>query len=161
MKSARILVVDDDDHVREALVDELSSTYHVESVGSGLEAFDALSIAKYDVIISDLKMPDHDGLEVLEFARQHQLDAVRVLLTGYVDERAQRALLSPDAPYKVGKPWHDEIEVVVRRGLERRELKRALCASFQDALQIGTFEVELSKTRTPLEASPRRSCDAR
>ncbi|HEV7557230.1 MAG TPA: response regulator, partial [Kofleriaceae bacterium] len=117
MKTARILIVDDDDHVREALVDELSGQYRVEAVGSGGEAFDAISLQQYDVIISDLKMPDHDGIEVLEFARQHQRDAVRVLLTGYLDERARRALLTPDAPYKVGKPWHDEIEVVVRRGL--------------------------------------------
>ena len=42
MKTARILVVDDDDHVREALVDELSPNYRVEAVSSGGEAFDAL-----------------------------------------------------------------------------------------------------------------------
>ncbi|HUJ57881.1 MAG TPA: hybrid sensor histidine kinase/response regulator [Kofleriaceae bacterium] len=151
MKPARILVVDDDDHVREALVDELSPTYTVEAVSSGCEAFDALSLQQYDVIISDLKMPDHDGIEVLEFARQHQRDAVRVLLTGYLDERAHLALLSPDAPYKVGKPWHDEIEVVVRRGLEQRELARTLCASVEDALRLSTFDQELSATRTALE----------
>ena len=96
MKTARILIVDDDDHVRDALVDELGSTYTVEAVGSGGEAFDALATQQYDVIISDLKMPDHDGIEVLEFARDHQRpDAVRVLLTGYLDERAQRALHEP------------------------------------------------------------------
>ncbi len=151
MKTARILVVDDDDHVREALVDELSATYRVEAVGSGGEAFDALVMHQYDVIISDLKMPDHDGIEVLEFARRHQRDAVRVLLTGYLDERAQRALMTPDAPYKVGKPWHDEIEVVVRRGLEQRELARRLFASVEDALSLTTFDAELATTRTPLE----------
>jgi len=153
MKTARILIVDDDDHVRDALVDELSSTYRVEAVSSGCEAFDALAHHQYDVIISDLKMPDHDGIEVLEFARQHQRDPVRVLLTGYVDERAHRALLSPDAPYKVGKPWHDEIEVVVRRGLEQRELARRLCASVEDALSLTTFDDELAATRTPIELS--------
>lgn len=153
MKLARILVVDDDDHVREALVDELSGSYRVEAVGSGGEAFDALAMHQYDVIISDLKMPDHDGIEVLEFARTHQRDAVRVLLTGYVDERAQRALMSPDAPYKVGKPWHDEIEVVVRRGLEQRELARRLFASVEDALSLATLDEELAATRTPLELS--------
>lgn len=153
MKPARILVVDDDDHVREALVDELSPTYTVEAVASGGEALDAISLQQYDVIISDLKMPDHDGIEVLEFARQHQRDAVRVLLTGYLDERAHRALLSPDAPYKVGKPWHDEIEIVVRRGLEQRELARRLCASVEDALRLTTFDQELAATRTPLELS--------
>src|SRR6185436_11987604 len=97
MKTARILVVDDDDHVRDALVDELSSDYRVE--------------------------------------------------------RAHRALLSPDAPYKVGKPWHDEIEVVVRRGLEQRELARRLCASVEDALSLTTFDDELADTRTPMELS--------
>jgi signal transduction histidine kinase len=151
VRTARILVVDDDDHVREALVDELSETYRVEAVSSGGEAFDALANSQYDVIISDLKMPDHDGIEVLEFARRHQRDAVRVLLTGYLDERAQRALMSPDAPYKVGKPWHDEIEVVVRRGLEQRDLARRLFASVEDALSLTTFDKELAATRTPLE----------
>jgi len=153
MKPARILIVDDDDHVREALVDELSPTYSVEAVGSGGEAFDALTLHQYDVIISDLKMPDHDGIEVLEFARQHQRDPVRVLLTGYLDDRARDALLTPDAPYKVGKPWHDEIEVVVRRGLEHRELARRLCASVDDALSLATFDDELAAASTPIELS--------
>ena len=151
--AARILVIDDDDHVRDALVDELSQNYRVEAVASGHEAFDVLAVNQYDVVISDLKMPDHDGIEVLEFARTHQRDAVRVLLTGYVDERAQRALLAPNAPYKVGKPWHDEIEVVVRRGLEQRDLQRRLFASVEDALSLSTFDDELSETRTPLELS--------
>lgn len=84
MKTARILVVDDDDHVREALVDELSESYRVEAVASGTEAIDVLAHRQYDVVISDLKMPDLDGLEVLEFARKHQRDVVRVLLTGYL-----------------------------------------------------------------------------
>jgi len=153
MKTARILIVDDDDHVRDALVDELSASYRVEAVGSGSEAFDVLAQHQYDVIISDLKMPDHDGIEVLEFARQHQRDPVRVLLTGYLDERAHRALLRPDAPYKVGKPWHDEIEIVIRRGLEQRELARRLCASVEDALAMTSFDDELAATRTPIELS--------
>jgi signal transduction histidine kinase/FixJ family two-component response regulator len=153
MKDTRILVVDDDDHVRDALIDELSASYRVEAVGSGSEAFDALALNQYDVIISDLRMPDHDGIEVLEFARQRQGDAVRVLLTGYLDERARRALMHPDAPFKVGKPWHDEIEVVVKRGLEQRELARRLCASVEDALDLASLDGELEATRTPKELS--------
>ena len=151
MNNARILIVDDDDHVREALVDELSEMYSVEAVSSGGEAFDALALHQYDVIISDLKMPDHDGIEVLEFARTHQRDAVRVLLTGYLDDHARKALMAPDAPYKVGKPWHDEIEIVVRRGLEQRERARRLFASVDDALNLSTFDNELAETRTPME----------
>lgn len=151
MKETRILIVDDDDHVRGALVDELSPIYTVEAVSSGSEAFDALATQRYDVIISDLKMPDYDGIEVLEFARHQQADSVRVLLTGYLDDRAQRALMSPNAPYKVGKPWHDEIEIVVRRGLEQREFARRLNASVHDALSMSSFDDELGKTNSPRE----------
>lgn len=151
MRTARILVVDDDAHVRQALCDELSSTYSVDAVTCGNDAFEALATETYDVIISDLRMPDHDGIEVLEFARQHQNDAVRVLLTGYLDERAHRALLNPDAPYKVGKPWHDEIEVVVRRGLEQRDVARRLSASVEDALSLAAFDEQLATTSTLLE----------
>lgn len=151
MTTARILIVDDDAHVRQALCEELSATYRVDTATCGNDAFEALSSETYDVIISDLRMPDHDGIEVLEFARQHQHDAVRVLLTGYLDERAHRALLNPDAPYKVGKPWHDEIEVVVRRGLEQRDVARRLSASVEDALSLAAFDEQLAATSTLLE----------
>ncbi len=151
MKMTRILIVDDDDAVRAALIDELSPLYRVEAVASGGEALDALVTHEYDVIISDLEMPDHDGIEVLEFARSHQRDAVRVLLTGCLSDRVQRALRSPDAPYKVGKPWHNEIDIIVRRGLEHRALSRRLSASVEEALSMSTFDSELATTRTPLE----------
>lgn len=149
--TAQILIVDDDAHVRAALVGELSPTYAVDAVGSAAEAFDALASERFDVVISDLRLPDHDGLEVLEFARIHQGDAVRILLTGYLDQRAYRALLRPDGPYKVGKPWHDEVEVVVRRGLEQRELKRLLSASVGDALSLNSFDHELAAASTPAD----------
>jgi signal transduction histidine kinase len=151
VKPATILVVDDDDHVRDALVDELGDRYRVDAVNCGAAAFDALAARQYDVVISDLKMPDHDGIEVLEFARAHQRDAIRVLLTGYLDDRAQRALMSPDAPYKVGKPWHDEVEVTVRRALEHREIARRLTASVDDALRLANFDDELAATRSAEE----------
>ncbi len=140
-----ILVVDDDDEVRASLIDELSGDYAVDQAASGVEAFDALSSRAYDVVISDLRMPDHDGIEVLDFARRRDPDVIRVLLTGYLDEDAHQALLSPDAPYKVGKPWHDEVEVVVRRALEQREHARRLGASVEDALSLATLDDELAK----------------
>jgi signal transduction histidine kinase/DNA-binding NarL/FixJ family response regulator len=149
--AATILVVDDDDHVRDALVDELGSAYQVETASCGSDAFDALVSRQYDVVISDLRMPDHDGIEVLDFARRHQRDAVRILLTGYLDERAHRALLADDAPFKVGKPWHDEIEVAVRRGLEVRDMSRRMSASLADALDLTRIDDELAAAATPVE----------
>ncbi len=144
MNDVSILVVDDDDDVRGALLDELSPQYVVTSAACGEEAFVLLAERQFDVVISDLRMPDHDGLEVLDFAHKHQRDAVRILLTGYVDDRAHAALLQADAPFKVGKPWHDEIDVLLRRTLEQRRRKQAMAAALAAAVSLDAIDAELA-----------------
>ncbi len=151
MNQVSILVVDDDDDVRTALCDELSPQYAVTSAAGAVEAFAALAARRFDVIISDLRMPDHDGIEVLDFARDQQLGIIRILLTGYTDERARAALLEPDAPFKVGKPWYDEIEIVLTRALEQRRRTRMLTASLESAFSLGQIEVELADTHDLVE----------
>lgn len=144
MNDVSILVVDDDDEVRASLIDELSRDYQVEAAACGEEAFAALSARRYDVVISDLKMPDHDGIEVLDFAQAQQHGIIRILLTGYVDDRAHRRLLEPDAPYKVGKPWYDEIDVVLRRALEQRTRTSQLSSSLAVAMNLAHLEASLA-----------------
>jgi CheY-like chemotaxis protein len=139
-----ILIVDDDDEVRAALFDELSRDYRVEAATCGEEAFAALAARSFDVVISDLKMPDHDGIEVLTFARDQHPDVIRILLTGYVDERAHAELLKPGAPFKVGKPWYDEIEVVLRRALEQRARTRHLSSSLESAIGLADIDLQLA-----------------
>lgn len=151
MSDVSILVVDDDDEVRASLVDELSRDYQVESAACGEEAFAALAARRYDVIISDLKMPDHDGIEVLEFAQAQQQGIIRILLTGYVDDRAHLALVKPDAPYKVGKPWYDEIDVVLRRALEQRRRTSQLSASLAVAMNLSHLEASLVSAASLIE----------
>ena len=148
MNDVSILVVDDDDEVRASLIDELSREYHVESASCGEEAFAALAARRYDVVISDLKMPDHDGLEVLDFAQAQQRGIIRILLTGYVDDRAHKRLLEPDAPYKVGKPWYDEIDVVLRRALEQKQRTSRLSSSLALAMNLAHLEGSLASAAT-------------
>ena len=144
MSNVSILVVDDDDEVRASLIDELSRDYQVEAAACGEEAFAALAARRYDVVISDLKMPDHDGIEVLDFAQAQQQGVIRILLTGYVDDRAHQRLLEPDAPYKVGKPWYDEIDVVLRRALEQRKRTSQLSSSLAVAMNLAHHEASLA-----------------
>ena len=151
MSDVSILVVDDDDEVRASLVDELSRDYQVESATCGEEAFAALAARRYDVVISDLKMPDHDGIEVLDFAQAQQQGIIRILLTGYVDDRAHLALIKPDAPYKVGKPWYDEIDVVLRRALEQRRRTSQLSASLAVAMNLAHLEASLARAASLTE----------
>ena len=63
MNDVSILVVDDDDDVRHALCEELSPQYAVTPAAGAVEAFAALSARHFDVIISDLRMPEHDGID--------------------------------------------------------------------------------------------------
>lgn len=142
--SISILIVDDDDDVRAALYDELSHDYRVSVATCGEEAFAALASNTYDVVISDLKMPDHDGIEVLDFARDQDPAVIRILLTGYVDETVHAALLRPDAPFKVGKPWYDEVEVVLRRALEQRQRTRDLTSTLESAIGLGDVDTQLA-----------------
>ncbi len=151
MSTVSILIVDDDDDVRAALFDELSRDYRVEAATCGREAFAALAARTFDAVISDLKMPDHDGIEVLDFARAQDPEVIRILLTGYVDERAHAALLRPDAPFKVGKPWYDEIEVTLRRALEQRRRTQELSSSLESACSLGEIEAQLTPVATLVE----------
>lgn len=147
----RILVVDPEDDLRAGLVDELSRGYRVEAATSGGDALDALSLQPYDGVISELEISDHDGIEVLEYARRNQRDAVRVLLATELDDRVRTALMRPEAPYRVAKAWPREVEVVLRRGLDERERARRLLASVQDALHLSTLDGELAAARTLIE----------
>jgi len=126
LKRARILIVDDDEAVRESLHDELVDEYEVETAAGGREAIERLVRGVYDVVISDLRMPDVGGVEVLERARGLHPEAVRILLTGFLDEDARQATLREDAPFKIGKPWHGTIEVTLKRALEHREITRRM-----------------------------------
>lgn len=129
MERQRVLIVDDDDAVLDTLGEELSTSYEVTRASCGLQAVETLDHTSFDVVISDLRMPDLSGVEVLEHARGVQPGIIRILLTGYLDEGARRATLQPDAPFKIAKPWHDALEVTLRRALEHRERTRTLATS--------------------------------
>lgn len=141
----QVLVVDDDDAVRESLFDELRDEYDVDTVSCGEDAIDKIRDHRYDAVISDLRMPGIDGLEVLQQVRERDPDAVRILLTGYLDERARANTMQPGAPYKIGKPWRDDLRVTLRRALEHNERERALAGSVSDALSVAAINDELSR----------------
>ncbi len=140
----RILIVDDDDDVRDALLDELEVDYEVTAVATGVEALGQLDRAHYDAIISDQRMPGMSGVQVLEEALRKDSELIRILLTGFLDEDAHRATMRENAPYKVGKPWHDEVEITLKRAFEHRKRERSLSGSVTDALALAGVDTELA-----------------
>src|SRR6267143_947145 len=75
----RILVVDDDAHIRQALVERFTARkFDVISAGSGREAFAKISRERPDVVL-----PEGDGLWVLKQLREEQIDATVVVITAF------------------------------------------------------------------------------
>jgi response regulator RpfG family c-di-GMP phosphodiesterase len=118
------------------------------SPSKALSALDSLTV---DLVISDYLMPELDGITFLSKLREIQPQTIRVLLTGYADkENAIRAINTVGLYQYIEKPWDNEkLLVVVRNGLEKRALVRALedkIAELDKAhLNLKSIQTELIK----------------
>ncbi len=122
----RILVVDDEPAQRAVLAEILADQGHdTEVAASGSEALAALELRPCELVITDLRMMDGDGLELLRAARRLIPDLEVVLMTAYATvSTAVEAMKSGAADY-LQKPFHkDELVERVRRLAERRALQR-------------------------------------
>jgi two-component system response regulator PilR (NtrC family) len=119
-----ILIADDEDGVRESLAEVLRDEgYDVEVAQDGTEALAALERRDFSVVISDVRMPGADGLEVLRRIRDSAPQTVVLMMTAHASvETAVEALRQGAADY-ILKPLHfEEVLAKVRRVLEHRQL---------------------------------------
>ena len=84
---ARILVVDDEETVRELLSKTLAlAEYDIDVAPDGRTAIDQMRVVPYDLLITDLRMPGVDGLTVIREARRLKADIPVIIVTGYSTE---------------------------------------------------------------------------
>src|SRR5205823_3330777 len=89
-----ILVVDDDDAVRWTIGEVLrDAAYSVTLATSGADALARLRQTEFDVVLTDLRLGDVDGLAVLDAVRRTRPDAVTLMLTGYASVESAIAAL--------------------------------------------------------------------
>ena len=122
--SARILVVDDEEIVVRSCVRILANHgYEVDSAPEGREALRKIEESAYDIMILDIMMPKMDGLEVLQRVKETHPDIDVIMVTGLSQiETAVRAMKLGAFDY-LSKPFDpDELQLVVTRALERRQL---------------------------------------
>jgi DNA-binding NtrC family response regulator len=124
MKS-RILVVDDEEIVIRSCLRILGDDgdCEVEAAQDGLEALKKIDDSHYDVLILDIMMPKMDGLEVLRRVKETHPDIDVIMVTGLSQiETAVRSMKLGAFDY-LPKPFDpDELKLVVKRALERRQL---------------------------------------
>lgn len=123
----RVLCVDDEPNILSALRRLFrQSGYVVEVAGSGSEGLAALERAGFDLVISDMRMPEMDGAQFLEQVRKRWPETVRILLTGYSDIGSTIEAINKGQIFRyVSKPWDDDdLRLTVRHALERKALER-------------------------------------
>jgi response regulator RpfG family c-di-GMP phosphodiesterase len=122
-----LLCVDDEPNILAALRRLFRAQgYEVLTAHSAREGLAVLAARPVDLIISDMRMPEMDGVQFLEQARGRWPDALRLLLTGNADVRLILDAVNRGEIYRyITKPWDDhEITLVVRHALERLGLER-------------------------------------
>ena len=132
-----ILICDDERSICEMLDITLRREGHkVETVNSGEAAKRKLESALFDVVITDIKMPNIDGIEVLRYAHQVSPDSAVILITAVDDyEAAVEAVKAGGATDYIRKSpgLVDEIKIAIRRALEKMSLSRQNFALKRDA----------------------------
>ena len=125
---SRILVVDDEKNIRRVLQALLEGDGHaVDDAGDGDEARALLrrSAGAYDLVLTDLRMPNCDGLELLRWTREAHPDTPVVMLTAHGTVDIAVEAMRAGAFDFITKPFDDEdLSSIVGRALARREANR-------------------------------------
>ena len=102
----RVLIVDDEQNVLNALRRELQGIYLVETYAKPEEALEHCRHAQFDLVIADYKMPGMNGIQFLKQFGNLQPDAARLMLSGEADFDAVAGTINETHIYRfIGKPW--------------------------------------------------------
>jgi two-component system response regulator PilR (NtrC family) len=122
--AARILIVDDEKAIRESLQIVLTEEgFEAEVVTDGLEALSKIEEGGYDLVITDLKMPRLNGMELLEKSSKISPDTFFIIMTAYASvDTAINALRNGAFDYLIKPVEFDDLIIRVKRLLDYKKL---------------------------------------
>jgi len=125
VQTASILVVDDEENAREGLSKILSKEgYRVETASNGKEAIDNLKRQRYDLVITDMRMPLMDGFEVLREIKKMDENIGVIMITAYGEVESYLEAMNMGAFEYINKPVRvNELKRVITKVLEARQKK--------------------------------------
>ena len=132
----RILVIEDERHMREILVMLLESEgYQVASAEDGGRGVDMLGKEIFNLVITDIKMPGVDGFGVLKKALEVSPETVVIMMTAFGTMESALEAMKMGAYDYVHKPFKiDEIRLIVKKALEKQKMQRQLSLLRQRAV---------------------------
>ena len=160
--AAKILVVDDEAIARANLARVLAHDGHeTAQAGSGSIALEMLQHGEYDLVLTDLIMPDMGGLELLERVRARFPGTEVIVVTGYPMVETAVEAMRKGAYHYLAKPYQlDEARLLVARALEKRRLylevarMRSLLETREGPLLLGDAPVMRELKRTIARVAP-------
>ena len=124
MSHMALMVIDDKDFMREGLAETLQRAgYEVDAFARPVAAMEAFQPGRHALVITDLKMPEMDGIEVARRVRGISPETAVVVITGYGTIESAVTAMKEGACDYILKPFKaEQIEIVVSKALERRAL---------------------------------------
>jgi ATP-dependent Lon protease len=122
-RTSRILVVDDEKIVVRNLDRFLKKEgYSVVTATSGAEAFERLDESDFDLVMTDLKMKDIDGINVIQKAKDINVDIQAIMITGYASVDTAIEAIKKGAFHYLKKPFKlEEVSATVQKALEKKQ----------------------------------------
>lgn len=123
-----ILIVDDERDNLEALRRLLRGQYEVSIAASPFEALKIIQRQEFNVVVSDQRMPEMTGVELLEKIKSIRPSATRILLTGYTDIESVIGAINRGNIYRyIAKPWDpEELKLTIRQANDAYKLRKEL-----------------------------------
>lgn len=123
-----ILVVDDDIMLADNLNEYLTKLgYNASAVYHGKEAVERFRQGDFHLVITDLVMPDMDGLELMEAVKRIDKKAMVIVVTGHGSIESAVTAIKKGAYDYISKPFRmEELDVIINRAFERYRLSRQL-----------------------------------
>ena len=124
---ATLLIVDDDNAIRDTLAELLSSSNECHTADRAEQALAYLELENYDVVLTDISMPGLSGREVLKRVQENHPGTPVIVISANSDAEAAEELLTMGAFAYLTKPFQLEVveDTVVRALARRQELRTA------------------------------------
>ena len=124
MNPASVLIVEDDTKLRHALKEIMTREgYAVDATESGDTAVSMIKDTVYDLVITDLKLPGIDGMDVLRSVQKLARDTSVIIITAYATVDTAVEAMKEGAEDYIAKPFNlDEIRLIVRKVLDKKAL---------------------------------------